>query len=65
VKFTARCQRLTGAAIAVSLLIGGPALAATTAQLTLTGTVQQILAITVTPTAQATGLDLTGQVTGQ
>lgn len=64
-KFNTRRQRLTGAAIAASLLIGGPALAATTAQLTLTGTVQQILAITVTPTAQATGLDLTGQVTGQ
>ncbi|MEK9946070.1 MAG: hypothetical protein VW999_08810 [Alphaproteobacteria bacterium] len=42
---------------------GTAAIAATSGQLTLTGTVQQILAITVTPTASASGLDLTGSVT--
>ncbi len=47
----------------LSLLAVPAAMAATSAQLTLTGTVQQILAITVNPTAQATGLDLTGSVT--
>jgi len=48
---------------AASVFAGGAALAATSGQLTLTGTVQQILAITVTPTASASGLDLTGSVT--
>jgi len=47
----------------LSLLAAPAALAATSAQLTLTGTVQQILAITVNPTASASGLDLTGTVT--
>jgi len=45
------------------LLAAPAALAATSAQLTLTGTVQQILAITVSPTASASGLDLTGSIT--
>lgn len=47
----------------LSLLAAPAAVAATSAQLTLTGTVQQILAITVNPTASASGLDLTGTVT--
>ncbi|NQV81807.1 MAG: hypothetical protein HQ495_14720, partial [Alphaproteobacteria bacterium] len=47
----------------LGLLAAPAALAATSAQLTLTGTVQQILAITVTPTASASGLDLTGAIT--
>jgi len=63
---TDRRTRLVGGLLATSLIIGAPAAyAATSAQLTLTGTVQQILAITVTPTVQATGLDLTGQLTAQ
>jgi hypothetical protein len=54
---------LAGLAIVGVVGVGSAALAATSGQLTLTGTVQQILAITVTPTAAATGLDLTGAVT--
>jgi len=61
-----RRSKIVGGALALSLAAAAPAAyAATTAQLTLTGTVQQILAITVTATAQATGLDLTGQLTAQ
>jgi hypothetical protein len=48
---------------AVGVVAGGTAtIAATSGQLTLSGTVQQILAITVTPAAAASGLDLTGSV---
>ena len=55
-------QALAGIA-AISVLAGGTAaIAATSGQLTLSGTVQQILTITVTPTAAASGLDLTGSV---
>jgi len=57
-------QRTLAGIAAVGVLAGGTAaIAATSGQLTLTGTVQQILAITVTPTASASGLDLTGSVT--
>ncbi len=52
-----------GGIAAIGIFAGGTALAATSGQLTLTGTVQQILAITVTPAAAASGLDLTGTVT--
>lgn len=51
---------LAGAA----LLAAGPAYAATSAGITLTGSVQQILNITVTPTAAASALDLTAVVSG-
>jgi len=57
-------KKIAGGLIAASLVAAVPAaMAATSAQLTLTGTVQQILAITVSPTASASGLDLTGSVT--
>jgi hypothetical protein len=57
-------RRAVAGVAAAGILAGGTAaLAATSGQLTLTGTVQQILAITVTPTASASGLDLTGSVT--
>lgn len=57
-------RKIAGGLIGASLIAAVPAaMAATSAQLTLTGTVQQILAITVNPTASATGLDLTGSVT--
>jgi hypothetical protein len=57
-------RKIAGGVLGMSLLAAVPAaMAATSAQLTLTGTVQQILAITVNPTASATGLDLTGTVT--
>jgi hypothetical protein len=57
-------RKLAFGAAGLSLLAVVPAaMAATSAQLTLTGTVQQILAITVNPTASASGLDLTGTVT--
>lgn len=57
-------RNLVMGAAGLGLVAGVPAaMAATSAQLTLTGTVQQILAITVNPTASASGLDLTGTVT--
>ena len=57
-------KKIAAGLVAASLVAAVPAaMAATSAQLTLTVTVQQILAITVTPTASATGLDLTGTVT--
>ncbi len=57
-------RKIAGGVLGAALIASVPAaMAATSAQLTLTGTVQQILAITVNPTASATGLDLTGTVT--
>ncbi len=61
---TTRISRKVAFGLAgIGLLAAPAAFAATSAQLTLTGTVQQILAITVNPTASASGLDLTGTVT--
>lgn len=45
------------------LALSSAAYAATSVGITLTGTVQQILAITITPTGAATNLDLTANVT--
>lgn len=58
-------KKITAGLVAAGLAAAAvpAAMAATSAQLTVTGTVQQILAITVTPTASASGLDLTGTVT--
>lgn len=57
-------KKVAGGLVAASLIAAVPAaMAATSAQLSLTGTVQEILAITVAPTGSATGLDLTGSVT--
>jgi len=56
-------RALAGFAAAGVLASGAAAIAATSGQLTLTGTVQQILAISITPAAAASGLDLTGSVT--
>jgi len=56
-------QRALAGIAAMGALAGGTAaLAATSGQLTLSGTVQQILTVTVTPAAAASGLDLTGSV---
>ncbi len=56
-------KKVAAAVAGAAMLAGAPgAYAATSAGLTLTGTVQSILAITVTPTASATGLDLTALV---
>ena len=56
-------QQALACIAAVGVVAGGTAaIAATSGQLTLSGTVQQILAITVTPAAAASGLDLTGSV---
>ena len=61
---TTRISRKVAFGLAgIGLLAAPAAFAATSAQLTLTCTVQQILAITVNPTASASGLDLTGTVT--
>jgi hypothetical protein len=56
-------KKVAAAVVGASVLAAGPAAyAATSAGLTLTGAVQSILAVTVTPTASATGLDLTALV---
>ena len=55
-------RALAGIAAMGAIAGGSAALAATSGQLTLSGTVQQILTITVTPAAAASGLDLTGSV---
>jgi len=57
-------KKVAAAVVGIGVLVAAPlSYAATTAGLTLTGAVQSILAVTVTPTASATGLDLTALVT--
>jgi hypothetical protein len=56
-------KKIASAVIGTGLLVTAPAAnSATSAGLTVSGTVQPILSLTVTPTASATGLDLTGLV---
>lgn len=56
-------NKVAAAVVGIGVLASAPlSQAATTAGLTLTGAVQSILAVTVTPTASASGLDLTALV---
>ncbi|MDA0369254.1 MAG: hypothetical protein O3C65_14310 [Proteobacteria bacterium] len=56
-------KKVAAAVVGMGVLVSAQtANAATSAGLTLTGSVQSILAVTVTPTASATGLDLTALV---
>ncbi|MEQ8248283.1 MAG: hypothetical protein RID42_11455 [Alphaproteobacteria bacterium] len=56
-------KKVAAAVVGIGVLAASPlSHAATTAGLTLTGAVQSILAVTVTPTASASGLDLTALV---
>ncbi|MBM3504448.1 MAG: hypothetical protein FJX65_11300 [Alphaproteobacteria bacterium] len=55
-------RKIMAGLLGTVLVLGGPALAAASGNITLNATVQGILAITVTPTSAVSGLDLATQV---
>jgi len=57
-------HKIAAGLVGAALLVAGPAYAATSAGITLTGSVQQILNLTVTATTAASSLDLTANVSG-